>query len=97
METILFGTLALTLAIISVCCLYYKKAIFSLICSIGSIPVTYFVGYCWREMLIASGKNTALLGFNRYPLVVIILAVLLIVAFVVSIVSIIKIIKRIIK
>lgn len=94
MEAMLLGALALVLLTVSCYCLYHKKSVFALICGITSITATYLTGYHWREMLKDSGKDTALLGFNRYPLVVIILAALMLVALVIFLVCVVKIVKE---
>jgi len=94
METIILGLLALTLLIVSIYCLYYKKLILGLVCSVATMALTCLTGYFWKEMLIGSGKDTTLLGFNRYPVAVIILVILMITALAVLIISIICMTKK---
>ena len=88
------GLLALTLLIGSVCCLFYKKSILSFAGSISAMVLTCLTGYHWREMLIDSGKDTALLGFYRYPAAVIILAIFATATSVTMILSIISIVQQ---
>ena len=94
METMALGFFALTTLIISICCLYSKKPMFGLVGTVVSAALTFLTGYYWKEMLIDSGKDTALLGFNSYPAAPIILAVLLLTAFVVMIVSIVWLVRH---
>ena len=86
----IFGSANLSmLLIISVCCLLYKKPIWEIVSSVAAMALTYMTGCSWKEMLAESGKDTAWLGFNRYPAALSILAVLLLTAFVLMIVGII--------
>jgi len=86
--------LALILLTISVYCLYCKKAIPGIVCSTAAAVFTYFCGYFWKELLKVSGKDTALLGFNRYPAAVILIAVLGAAAAIVFTAGVIMIIKK---
>ena len=56
--------------------------------------ITFLTGYYWKEMLVDSGKDATLLGFNRYPAVLIVFVILLLTAFIMMVVSIIWIVKR---
>lgn len=94
METMSTGMFAVVVLIVSGCCLYYKKLFLGFISSIVAVALTYWTGYSWKLMLIGSGKDATLLGFNRYPAALIILAILLIAAFVFMIVSIIWMVRR---
>ncbi len=94
METMAIGLFAVVALIISACCLYYKKPFLSFVSNIISMALTCWTGYSWKLMLINSGKDTALLGFNRYPAALIILVILLLTAFILLIVSIIWIAKQ---
>ena len=87
METMALGFLALAFLIISIYCLYYKKPVLGIVCSGAVMVLTYLTGCSWKELLMESGKDTALLGFVRYPAVPVILAVLFIAAFILMIVS----------
>jgi len=89
METMAIGMFSVGLLIVSGCCLYYKKSFLSFVSSIAAMVLTCWTGYSWKLMLINSGKDTTLLGFNRYPAAPIILAILLLIAFILMIVSII--------
>ena len=94
MEAMALGFLALTFLIISICCLYYKKPILGIVCSGAVMVLTYLTGRSWKEMLIGSGKETALLGFASYPAVPVIFAVLFIAAFILMILSIVVILRQ---
>ncbi len=94
METMTLGILALTALLVSVCCLYCKKPVLSIACSALSAALTFGTGYSWQRMLTESGKDTALLGFNRYPAALIILAILLFTSLAVMILSIIRTVKK---
>ena len=89
METLALGIASLTVLIISGCCLYCKKPFWSFIGNIAAMALTCWTGYSWRSMLISSGKDPALLGFQRYPAAFILLAALLLSAFILTIISII--------
>ena len=88
METMALGMLALIFLIVAVCCLIYRKPLLGFASSIVTIMLTYLTGCSWKELLMNGGKDTALLGFQRYPAAPILLAILLIAAFVVLMVSI---------
>ena len=94
METMALGMFAVIVLIMSGGCLYHKKPFLGFASSIVAMALTCWTGYSWKLMLINSGKNTTLLGFNRYPIAVIILAILLLTAFILLIVSIIWIARQ---
>ena len=76
METMMFGLFSVTLVISAIGCLGCRKPVSGFICSIAAMVCVCLTGYFWREMLINSGKNPALLGFERYPAALVILVVL---------------------
>ena len=94
METMAIGMFAVMVLVVSGCCLYYKKPFWSFVSNIVAMALTCWTGYSWKLMLINSGKDTTLLGFNRYPVALTILSILLLVAFILLIVSIIGIVRR---
>jgi hypothetical protein len=94
MKTMAFGMLAFLLLLCSVCCLHYRRPRLGLVCSAVTVMLTGLTGYSWREMLLGSGKDTALLGFHRYPAAVILLAGLLLAAVAVTAVSILRSVGR---
>lgn len=94
MKTIALGMFAAIVLIMSICCLYYKKSFLGFVGSIVTIALTCCTGYSWKIMLINSGKDTTLLGFNRYPAALIILAILLLTAIILLIESIIWIVRQ---
>ena len=76
METMAFGMLSVISLVISACCLYRKKPFPGLLSSIITMLLTIWTGHCWKATLMASGKDTALLGFARYPAAPVILCIL---------------------
>lgn len=94
METMAFGMFAVVILILSGVCVYYKKPVIGFVSSIAAMALTYLTGYSWKLMLTDSGKDTTLLGFSRYPAVLIILAALMLIAFILMIVNGILILKR---
>jgi len=93
-ETIIFGMLALMTAITAIRCLRSKPPIISLLLGVGTILFVCLSGYNWRLALIDSGKNTAWLGFSRYPFALIILVALSAVALISIVMSASSILKR---
>lgn len=88
---------AMALGLFSLLCLcgsfyglYFKKVILSLCGSFCTLILTCLTACEWRTMLIDSGKDTAFLGFSRYPVVPIVLCVLTAAAVVVLIAGIIQ-------
>ena len=94
METMALGLFSLTCWIISICCLYYQKPVWVIVCSTTTMVLTYLTGTSWKELLIAGGKNTALLGFHRYPAAPMILTILLLAALLLMIVGIIGVVRQ---
>ena len=83
---------AMALGLFSLLCLcgsfyglYCKKVFPSLCGSFCTLILTYLTALEWRTMLIDSGKDTAFLGFSRYPVVPIVLCALTVAAFVVMV------------
>ena len=89
MKTMALGIIACICLIASVCCLYCKKPVWGFVSSAATILLTFLTGCSWKNLLAVSGKDTALLGFQRYPAVLVILAVLLFAALAAMAVSII--------
>jgi len=94
MEAMTLGFFALMLLLCSAGCLHYKRPAFGLFCNVMTIVLTYLTGCSWKAMLIESGKDTALLGFHRYPAAPIFLTLLLISTFVFAIMNIVGLIKQ---
>ena len=94
MKTMAFGLLAVAVLMISVFCLYSKKPVFGIGCGAAAIMLTCLTGHFWKEMLIESGKDTALLGWSRYPAAPMILAILLLTAVIVIILNSIRMIRQ---
>ena len=94
METVAVGMLAGIVLILSVCCVYAKRLLCGLIGSGIAALLTVQTGYCWKSMLLNSGKDTTLLGFARYPAALILIAVLLLAAVLIAAISIGGIVRR---
>ena len=80
METMALGMFAVILLILSGCCLYCKKPFFGLVSGTAAMALICWTGHSWKLMLMDSGKDTALLGFNRYPAALVILCILSVLA-----------------
>ena len=74
-EAILFGMLSLSVAVAAVAVLR-KIPFISVLAGAVTIVFVYLSAYHWRFALIDSGKNTAWLGAERYPLVLVVYIVL---------------------
>ena len=94
METMAVGMLAGIVLILAACCVYAKRLLCGLIGSGIAALLTVQTGYCWKSMLLNSGKDTTLLGFDRYPAALILLSVLLLAAALIAAVSIVGIVRR---
>ena len=94
MNTMTVGIIGLTVLIGSVCCLFQKKLVVSFLCSIGTLVLTYMTALSWQTLLSASGKDTAFLGFHRYPAAVFLLTAMLLAAFAVAVLSLVWLIRR---
>lgn len=94
METMALGLLAVVVLLVSGCCLRYRKTFWSIVGSIVVMALTCLTGHSWKLMLIGSGKDPTLLGFNRYPAAPVILAILLLTALAVIIASVVGIAKQ---
>lgn len=94
MNTITVGIIGLTVLIGSVYCLYQKKLVLSFLCSVGTLVLTYMTALSWRMLLLSSGKDTAFLGFHRYPAALLLLSTMLLAAFAVTIVSLVWMIRQ---
>ena len=94
METMAVGMLAGIALILSACCVYAKRPLCGLIGSVMTAALTIQTGYCWKSMLLNSGKDTTLLGFARYPAALVLLALLLLAAVLIAAISIIGIVRR---
>ena len=94
METMAVGMLAGIVLILAACCVYAKRLLCGLIGSGIAALLTVQTGYCWKSMLLNSGKDTTLLGFDRYPAALILLAVLMLAAALIAVVSVVGIVRR---
>ena len=94
METMAVGMLAGIVLILAACCVYAKRLLCGLIGSVMTAALTIQTGYCWKSMLLNSGKDTTLLGFARYPAALVLLALLLLAAVLIAAISIIGIVRR---
>ena len=76
MKTMTFGLLVCAGLSVALWCLLRKRPVGALVGGGIAMILTCLTGCSWREMLIDSGKETALLGFQRYPAVLVILVIL---------------------
>ena len=82
MEAMVFGLCLFTSDLISLFLVMQKRMKLSLIFELLSLVLTGVVLFFWRQMLIQSGKDAALLGFHAYPAVLIIVGILALAALV---------------
>ena len=75
-ESIIYGLLALC-AVLAGLCLLKKKPLVSTLMGEGAIALAAMSAKNWLLALADSGKNTAYLGFERYPLVSLALVLIL--------------------
>lgn len=94
MEAMALGFAAFVLLAISGACRYCGKFVWGIICGAATVPLTYLTAALWNDLLAESGKDTALLGWERYPAAVVILAALLFAAVILVIVNMAGIAKR---
>ena len=94
METMAFGMFSVISLIISGFFLYHQKPFLGLLGSIITTLLILWTGYCWRDMLMASGKDTALLGYERYPAALVILCIVAFLAAAGVIISIVRIAQQ---
>ena len=79
MEAMIFGFCLLTCDInIFLLLSYktYKKTLLAVLFSLLSLALTWVTVHFWKLLLLASGRDTALLGFRHSPLVPILLGLL---------------------
>ena len=76
MDTMVFGLLTVSALAAAGVCLYHKRPLPGLLFSLGAVGILWLTGRSWFFMLLSSGKDTALLGFQRYPAAPVILLVL---------------------
>lgn len=94
MTTLTLVLLSLLCLCGTVCCVCYKRPVPALFGCCCTMVLTYLAGCDWRKLLIDSGKDPALLGFARYPVVPITLAIFMLAAIVVMTVSIVLLVRR---
>ena len=82
MEAMIFGFCLLTCDVNIFLLLSYKKSLLAVCFSLLSLALTWITVHFWRLLLIASGRDTALLGFRHSPVVPILLALLALAALV---------------
>ncbi len=76
MEAMIFGFCLLTSDVNIFLLLSYKKSGFALGFGLLSLALTAVTAFFWRKLLLASGRDAALLGFHHSPLVPILIALL---------------------
>ena len=74
--TILFGMLSLACAIAAIVFTYGKVRILSVILGLATVAFITVSSHYWVRALVESGKNTHLLGYERYPAILFIVAAL---------------------
>jgi len=90
---ILYGFLSLTIAVIAVSTLR-KLPFVSVLSGLTTNVFLVLSAHNWRLALIDSGKNTAWLGFERYPLVLILYIVLVLTGAVCVVIGLIRLFRK---
>ena len=80
METMVLCMLAFLALVAAGSCLYCNRPLAGLAACFGAMVFLGLTGRSWFFMLVSSGKETALLGFHRYPAVSVALLVLALLA-----------------
>lgn len=94
MEAMALGFAAFVLLAISGVCRYCGKFVWGIICGAAAVPLTYLAAALWNDLLAESGKDTVLLGWERYPAAVVVLVALLFAAVILVIVNMAGVVKR---
>jgi len=76
METVIFGLIALALAVLALVLCVAKQPVFSGIAGGATIIFVCLSSYNWWLALGDSGKNQRWLGFEQYPATVVVLMAL---------------------
>ena len=82
MEAMIFGLCLFTCDVNVFLLLSYKKSLFAALSGLLSLALTGVTAYFFRQLLLSSGKDAALLGFRQYPAVPILLGLLALAALV---------------
>ena len=94
METMVLCMLAFLALVAAGSCLYCNRPLAGLAACFGAMVFLWLTGRSWLFMLIDSGKDTAFLGFHRYPAAPVILLVLAVLSVCGMILSIVKLARK---
>ena len=94
MEAMIFGFCLLTSDVNIFLLLSYKRAGLALGFGLLSLALTVVTSVFWRKLLLASGRDTALLGLHHSPAVPILIALLALVAVIGTVLAVVQLIKK---
>ncbi len=82
MEAMIFGFCLFTCDVNIFLLLSYKKSALAAGFSLLSLALTWVTLHFWKKLLLAGGKDAALLGFRQYPGILIVVGLLALAALV---------------
>lgn len=94
MEAMIFGFCLVTCDVNIFLLLSYKKSLLAASFSVLSLALTWVTAHFFRRLLLASGKDAALLGFRQYPAVPILLCLLALAALVGLVLALVQLVKK---
>ena len=94
MEAMIFGFCLLTCDINIFLLLSYKKSALALGFSLLSLALTWVTAHFWTRLLVAGGRDPALLGFRHSPAIPILIGLLALAAFVGLVLSVAQLVKN---
>ena len=95
MEAMIFGFCLLTSDVNIFLLLSYKRAGLALGFGLLSLALTVVTAVFWRKLLLASGRDTALLGLHHSPVVPILIALLALAAIVGIVMAVVQMVKQV--
>ena len=94
MEAMIFGFCLLTCDVNIFLLLSYKRSLLAVCFSLLSLALTWITVHFWLQLLVASGRDTALLGLRHSPVVPILLALLALAALIGLVLSLVQLVKK---
>ncbi len=94
MEAMIFGFCLFTSDVNLFLLLSYKKSVLAAGFGLLSLALTGVTAFFWHKLLLASGRDTALLGFHHSPLVPILLGLLALAALAGIVLAVLQMVKK---
>ena len=94
MEAMIFGFCLVTCDVNIFLLLSNHKSLLALAFSVLSLALTGVTAYFFRQLLLSSGKDAALLGFHQYPAVPILLCLLALAALAGLVLAVLQLVKK---